>query len=71
MDKADIFFDGASQSVRLPEDCRFDTDDVIINKIGDLVLLFPRDKAWDIFRESLKEFSEDFMADRDQPRYPL
>jgi len=37
-----IFNNGNSQAVRLPKDFRFDEDEVIIKKIGDMVILLPK-----------------------------
>ena len=64
---AKVFKSGGSQAVRLPKEYRFDTDEVVINRIGDLVVMFPTKKAWEILQRSLSRFTDDFMADRDQP----
>ena len=61
--KAKLFENGRSQAVRLPKECRFDGEEVIVNKIGDIVLLIPQDNKWAGFLSSLDMFSEDFMAD--------
>jgi len=66
MNTAKVFQNGGSQAVRLPRDCQFNGVEVGIRKLGDVVLLFPKDKAWEIFEASLHEFSDDFMATRDQ-----
>ena len=64
-----VFMTGRSQAVRLPKEYRFEVDEVIINKIGDMLIMIPKDKAKEIFLSSLTEFSDDFMADgRNQPR---
>ena len=34
---AKLFENGRSQAVRLPKECRFNGDEVAINKIGDMV----------------------------------
>lgn len=60
---AKIFENGRSQAVRLPKEFRFDANEVIINKIGDVVLLIPKENKWDGFLRSLDLFSDDFMAD--------
>ena len=36
---AKLFENGRSQAVRLPKECRFDGDEVMINKVGDVVFL--------------------------------
>ncbi len=61
---AKIFEDGISQAARLPKECRFDMDEVAVNKIGDIVILVPRTCKWDSFMQAIDMFSEDFMADR-------
>lgn len=38
---AKIFKTGRSQAVRLPKECRFDTNEVKVTKIGDKVILEP------------------------------
>ena len=65
-----IFPNGRSQAVRLPKECRFESDEVCVNKVGDVVLLFPRESGWEILSRSLQDFSEDYMAEREQPRSP-
>lgn len=65
---AKIFENGRSQAVRLPKECRFDADEVAINKIGDIVILMPKGNKWSGFLNSLEMFSDDFMSDgREQP----
>lgn len=58
---AKVFETGRSQAVRLPKEFRFSEDEVLINKIGDVVLLMPKDLKWAGFLKSLDMFSEDFM----------
>ena len=55
---------GRSEAVRLPKNCRFSASEVYIKKFGDLVMLIPKDKAWDVFVQSLDGFSDDFMNER-------
>lgn len=65
---AKLFENGRSQAVRLPKECRFTGDEVAVNKVGDIVILMPKENKWQGFLNSLKLFSEDFMADgREQP----
>lgn len=67
MDTAKLFINGRSQAVRLPKDYRFDADEVVITRIDDAVILYPRGKGWDLFARGIERFTEDFMQDRDQP----
>jgi antitoxin VapB len=67
MQTAKIFTNGRSQAIRLPKEYRFSGDDVYINKIGKIVVLIPKDDPWSVLANSLDQFSDDFMNDRDQP----
>ncbi len=60
---AKIFENGRSQAVRLPKECRFSGEEVAVNKIGDIVMLMPKENKWLGFLNSLNLFSEDFMND--------
>ncbi len=73
---AKIFENGRSQAVRLPKECRFSGEEVAVNKIGDVVILMPKDNKWAGFLSSLNLFSDDFMCDgreqsSEQEREPL
>ncbi|SFU70593.1 MULTISPECIES: antitoxin [Butyrivibrio] len=54
---------GENQTVILPENCRFSSDKVIVNKIGDTVLLIPPNDKWDSFIQAIDMFSDDFMSE--------
>ncbi len=58
---AKIFENGRSQAVRLPKSCRFTSDEVHVNKIGNIVILTPNDSKWETFMQAVDMFSEDFM----------
>ena len=60
---AKVFENGRSQAIRLPKECRFSSDEVMVNKIGDIVLLLPKQNKWDSFMRAIDMFSDDFMAD--------
>ena len=50
---AKIFENGRSQAVRLPKKCRFQTDEVNVTKLGDIVMLIPKDSKWQGLLQSL------------------
>ena len=60
---AKVFENGRSQAVRLPKECRFNTDEVAVNRIGDIVLLIPKTNKWNSFMQAIDMFSDDFMKD--------
>ena len=63
MDIAKVFETGRSQAIRLPKRFRFTGDEVFIQKLGDVVMLIPKEKLWDTFLNGLNGFSDDFMND--------
>lgn len=68
MKTAKLFRNGQSQAVRLPKEFRFEDDHVFVKKSGNVVMLIPAKDSWDTLIQSLDKFSDDFMADRKQPK---
>ena len=64
---AKLFQNGQSQAVRLPKEFRFEGTQVLIRRLGEAVILLPFHHPWSILFESLEQFSDDFMEDREQP----
>ncbi len=62
MDKAKIFTNGGSQAVRLPKSCRFETDEVIVSRIGDIVILMPENKRWSSLAAGMSMFTDDCFS---------
>ncbi len=63
MEVAKVFSNGGSQAVRLPKNCRFDQDEVLVNRIGSVVILMPKNDPWAPMMQSLDMFTDDFLAD--------
>ncbi len=63
METARVFTNGGSQAVRLPKDCRFAGDEVLVNRIGSVVILMPKDDPWQSMLQSLDLFTDDFLKD--------
>ncbi|MBQ6986929.1 MAG: AbrB/MazE/SpoVT family DNA-binding domain-containing protein [Oscillibacter sp.] len=70
METAKVFESGRSQAVRIPKRFRFSGNEVFIQKIGDAVLLTPKDKAWETFLEGLNGFTDDFFQNERQQGAP-
>jgi antitoxin VapB len=51
----------------LPKECRFRSKEVAVNKIGDVVILVPKENKWAGFLSSLDLFSDAFMRDGREP----
>jgi len=64
---AKVIANGGSQAVRLPKSCRFDGDEVYVNRIGGAVVLTPKENdmlssmmaAVDLFTDDFMEGVED------------
>ena len=61
MEIAKIFENGRSQAVRLPKKFRFNVDEVIVQQLGDAVILVPKDSLWQTFMEGLNNFTDDIF----------
>ena len=62
MEVAKVFANGGSQAVRLPRDCRFEHDEVLVNRIGNVVILMPKGDPWAPMLQGLDMFTEDFLS---------
>jgi antitoxin VapB len=68
MSTAKVFKNGNSQAVRLPREFNTKEDEFFIKKDGHMIMLIPKDKVWDIFKEGIAEMSDDFFKNgRKQP----
>ena len=65
MDTAKIFINGRSQAVRLPKKYRFKSNQVLIFKRGDEVVLREKKESWDDFFAEPSAFGKDFLSQRE------
>ena len=71
-----VFKSGNSQAVRLPRDFRVDSDEVLIRKEGENIILSPFPTSWKGFMDNALSLSEDFSIEGaplpdDRPRAEL
>ena len=64
--EAKIFKNGQSQAVRLPKEYRFKSHSVYINKLGNCIILIPKNQPWNSLINACSKFSDDFMDLREQ-----
>ena len=65
---AKLISDGGSQTVRLPKSCRFDGDEVYVNRIGSTVVLTPKENGMPSSIMAAAElFTDDFMEGVEDP----
>ena len=57
-----VFQYGNSQAVRIPKEFRFNTDRVIVTRVGHALVLTPEDQLAAVMREGFRSVPEDFMA---------
>jgi antitoxin VapB len=63
------FKNGNSQAVRIPKEYALPDGELLIEKIGGAIVIFPKDDPWALFEECLSGFSDDFMIEgRNQPQ---
>ena len=67
MSSAKLFRNGQSQAVRLPREFALPGREVFVRRVGNAVLLVPMDDPWTGFEAALEQFTDDFMAERNQP----
>lgn len=71
METAKIFENGRSQAVRLPKKFRFKEDEVVVQQLGNAVLLVPKESLWQTFMDGLDGFTSDiFEYGRNQGDQP-
>lgn len=63
MGTARIFSNGRSQAVRIPKEYRFDVEEVFINKIGNVLVLVPKEDLAAEFEKGAAMLTEDFLAE--------
>ena len=66
MKEAKLFINGQSQAVRLPKEFRFKGKTVFIKRLGEYIVLIPKEDPWRTMFRASKKFTPDFMMHRDQ-----
>jgi virulence-associated protein VagC len=54
---------GQNQVLEIPEEYSLAEEEVIVNKIGDILLISSKSRAKDMFLAGAVSFTDDFMAD--------
>lgn len=61
-----VFMNGSSQAVRIPKGFRFRSGVVYLKRVPGGVLIIPKEQRFESMRDSLSEFTGDFLAERKQ-----
>jgi antitoxin VapB len=67
MDTAQLSTNGTQQIIILPPHIHLDGQELYIKQSGNTLTLIPQNDPWQTFRNSLDQFSDDFMTNREQP----
>jgi antitoxin VapB len=66
-DTIEIQDKSGSQSIKIPDDFKINDNKVYLKKVGNALFLIPFHNPWQSLYDSVNEFTEDFMNDREQP----
>lgn len=61
METAKVFENGGSQAIRLPRKFRFNVGEVVVQQLGEAVILAPKESLWQTFMEGLNGFTNDIF----------
>jgi antitoxin VapB len=56
-----------AQMIKIPDNFKINDDKVYLKKVGNTLYIIPFHNPWQCMIDSVNEFSEDFMDDRQQP----
>ena len=64
-----VFQNGNSQALRIPREMRTDIKNYYIRKVGEIYIAYPANDPWTTVREAIGAFPENFMEERNQPKW--
>jgi len=56
-----------AQIIEVPDTLRIDDDKAYLKKVGNSIYVIPFHNPWESLIDSVNEFTEDYMANREQP----
>lgn len=56
------FMSGRSQAIRIPQQYRFDDEEVVINKVGECLMITPASSMQRLFYYGASLLTDDFLA---------
>ncbi|MFD2532978.1 antitoxin [Gracilimonas halophila] len=57
-----------SQIIQIPEGLKIEDDKVYLKKVGNSIYVIPFHKPWDSLIHGTEMFTEDYLAEREQPK---
>ena len=68
MEKAKIVKNGDENMVVLPKDFNLKDDEILMRRIGNMIMLVPKKMALQTFMDGLNGFTEDFLPNGREPQ---
>ena len=63
MQRTRTFMTGRSQAIRIPKELRLADTEVVINRVGDSLMITPKEALEKMFFSGISMFTEDFLAE--------
>lgn len=57
------FMSGRSQAIRIPKEYRLENTEVVINRVGESLIITPKDALQRVYYYGLSLMTDDFMKD--------
>ena len=57
------FMSGRSQAIRIPKDYRLEDTDLVINQVGDSLVITPKSSLKEAFFSGISMLPDDFLSD--------
>ena len=68
MEKAEVIKIGDEKLIRLPKDFNLKDDEVVMRRIGSMLLFVPRHDTMHLFEEAINGFTDDFFPNGREPQ---
>lgn len=63
MELAQVIQNGRNQEVHLPNRFRLSDSEVLVQRLGEAVMLLPKEASWQTFLNGLNGFTDDFLQE--------
>ncbi|MBR0401595.1 MAG: AbrB/MazE/SpoVT family DNA-binding domain-containing protein [Lachnospiraceae bacterium] len=57
------FMSGRSQAIRIPKELRFEDTEVVINRVGESLMITPKSALASMFFSGIEMLSDDFLSE--------
>lgn len=61
METAKVLNNGLNQVIQLPNEYKITSDEMIVHKVGNAIILLEKEDSWQTFLNGIDGFSDDFL----------